>query len=1128
MTDLQQRNEAFLAFLNTLNPAQREAVDQVEGPVLVVAGPGTGKTHLLTARIGNILLRTDTRPQNVLCLTFTDAGASAMRQRLLQRIGPEAQQVPIFTFHAFCNRIIQEHAELFGKGNPEPVTDLERIEIVRGLLAKLPPEHALRSGKKEVYQFEEHLRDLFSTMKKEGWTPGNVLKASDDFLKGIPTNPAYIYQRNGKNFKKGDPKTAQITEITEKTERLKSAADLFPKYLQAMERDARYEYEDMLLWVTKAFSKHEALLLTYQERYQYILVDEFQDTNGAQFHLLNLLLDFWEIPNIFIVGDDDQSIYEFQGARLQNLREFQERYYKGLKTIVLEENYRSVQPILDAAGRVIENNALRVVNLFGEGMTKQLRSKVKLTAEVFLTGFTGSFSSFNPVHPVNPVKNPAPFFEEKDPVNPVNPVKNPAPSPFFEEKDPVNPVNPDENKNLILQSFPNRLQETTYVVQQIETLIKHGIPASEIAVLYARHRQADRLLALLEKKGIPYQTKRPVNVLDLPVIQQFRSLLSYLQEETVRPFSGEHRLFRLFHSAFWGLSALDLAKIALACRTRPELEENQSEEAEALEESDVKALVPGSKKKHWRETLSDPAALENLQLSAPEAFQMLGTRLNTWISDLQNLPLPQLIERLYGQTGLLAWALAQPDKAWYLQVLHTFMEFVRNETIRNPRRSLAKLLDLLDSMDDNKLALPLNQSAQQTIGIQLLTAHAAKGLEFGYVFMLDCTEDTWDKNAGGNRGRFFLPETLTRSGEEDALEARRRLFYVAMTRAKYQLQISLPRADDAGKSVPQSQFLAETGLPIIEVEVLYPTLLEAQGLLLLEAPQPVVTLPDSALLDSLLDNFTLSISALNRYLRCPLAFYYEDVLKVPGAPSEAATFGQVMHATLQQFLLKMKSQKKFEWPTVEVLSKIFGQEMERQHGFFPESSFTQRLALGKDYLRRIHAEQVPYWRKRAIVERRVDKVEIDGVPISGVLDKIEWLDGSSLRIVDYKTSAPDLKKTAKPCESQVYGGEYWRQLAFYQIMLDKARLYPETVGKTAISWLAPDKRGAFPMTEISYTNEELQFVAGLIHEVYEKIQALEFDTGCGKKDCSWCQMQRERNISEVLKRGEEEDLDDNG
>jgi DNA helicase-2/ATP-dependent DNA helicase PcrA len=1053
MTELQQRNEAFHKFLGTLNPVQREAVAQLEGPVLVVAGPGTGKTHLLTARIGNILLETDARAQNVLCLTFTDAGASAMRHKLLDRIGPEALRVPIFTFHAFCNRVIQDNAEYFSKGSPEPVTDLERIEIIRRILGKLPTEHPLRSGRKNAFQYEEHLRDLFSTMKKEGWTPGHVIKNADAFLKALPDDPRFIYQRNSKYFKKGDPKTAQIEAAKEKTERLKAAADLYPLYVQAMEQADRYEYEDMLLWVNRAFEKHEALLRSYQERYQYLLVDEFQDTNGAQFKLLNLMLDFWELPNIFIVGDDDQSIYEFQGARLQNLRFFQKRYENGLKTFFLEENYRSTAPILEAASRVIGHNLLRAVNLLGEGLKKNLRAN-----------------------------------------------------------------RPDTGAPPLFAVLPSRLQETIWAAEQVESLIARGVPPKEIAVLYARHRQAERLLSILAKKGIPFQTKRPVNVLDLPLVQQLRALLCYLHDESKQPFSGEHWLFRLLHAPFWQLDPLDLAKLA-AFSNRP---------AESSPEPYLQVGAKQKKRLHWRELLAEPAQWSALTLQRPDILAKTGQKLNRWVADAQSLPLPVLLERLLAESGLLQWALEHPERNRLLAVLHTFASFVGEEVQRAPRTDLGRLLGLLDSMDENRLQLPLKTLAQGTEGVQLLTAHAAKGLEFEHVFMLDCSEDTWDKDAGNNRGRFFLPETLTlsQSGEEDVLEARRRLFYVAMTRAKTGLYMSVGRSDDAGKALTQSQFLAETGITPTETSLPEETLQNALNMLLLETPPPVAELAEKELLDAALADFNLSITALNRFLRCPLAFYYEDVLKVPAAQSEAASYGLAMHGALQQFVLKMKAHKKMEWPGKEALGKMFQHEMERQRGNFTQQGFAQLTALGIQYLQRIHAEQVPLWRKRCIVERRIDRVALDGVPITGILDKIEWLDGGRLRIVDYKTGAPDPKKTAAPSEAQPFGGDYWRQLAFYKILLENARLYSEQVGKTAIAWLEPDKKGAFPIVEVEFSSTELELVRDLIRSAYERIRARDFGTGCGLPNCDWCQMHVEREENGLLRANPEESLDD--
>ena len=1030
---LSERNAAFRDLLEGLNTAQRQAVEQTEGPVLVVAGPGTGKTHVLAARIGKILLDTDARAQNVLCLTFTDAGVTAMRQRLLGMIGPEAHRVPVYTFHAFCNRVIQENIEVFGRANLAPVSELERIGIVRELLEKLPSDHPLLDGRKDIYQFESQLRELFSTMKKEGWTPGFVQRRTDQYLESLLTNPDFIYQKNTRHGRKGEPKTAQIQDVRAKMERLKAAADLFPRYVNAMQRLGRYEYEDMILWVLREFDRNEALLRNYQERYQYFLVDEFQDTNGAQYRLLSRLLDYWPNPNIFIVGDDDQSIFEFQGARLQNLVDFYQTHRNDLKTIILDQNYRSPQSLLDAARRLIEHNELRALNTLDKPFEKVLKARSEqLTAPV-------------------------------------------------------------------VRVYENRTHELADVLQRIEALLAAGEPASEIAVLYYRHKQSARLLTLLEKKGIPFVTRKPVNVLELPMIRQFLELLRYLHEESARPFSGEHRLFRLLHAAWWQAPTLDLARLAAR------ISQDNS---------------------HWRAVLADSRQMAGLNPESVPILTAIAAKMEQWIADSANMALPQLIERLYAQSGLLQWALSQPDKIWWVQVLGTFLDFVQTEALRDPALSTGKLLEVIDSMGDNLVSLPLSQPLRGGDGIQLLTAHSAKGLELRHVFMIDCTAESWEPGARINAGRFALPDTLTLSGEEDALEARRRLFYVAATRARQQLQISFSTTGPDGKELMQARFVDETGLPKILTEVAREAVLEAQTLLLLEPEKPVVTLPEKALLDDLLQHFTLSITALNRYIRCPLAFYYEDLLGVPYAMSEAAAFGEAMHETLRQFFLKIKQEKPDKAPGEEALVKMFGKEMDRRRALFSGPSYEQRLSLGRNWLRRYWAEQIPAWTRRAVVERRIDRVELDGIPLTGVLDKIEWLHNGTIRVVDYKTGTPNPAKLATPSEKQPEGGDYWRQLAFYKLLLDNARLYAESVGSGAIAWLEPDKKGAFSVAELRFSAEDVHFMEALVKETWGKIQARQFDTGCGQDDCNWCRMHLDNQPLRDLPARQEEALDD--
>src|SRR5678810_1293339 len=182
-----QQLEKFQEEYNRLNEMQRRAVDTIEGPVMVIAGPGTGKTQILASRVGKILIDTDTQPENILCLTYTDAGVVAMRKRLLGFIGPDAYKVNIYTFHAFCNDVIQENLSMFEKTALDPISDLERIDLFKILIEKKKKNHPLKRYRGDVYFEINNLQNLFSTMKREGWTPAFISSKIDEYIADLAT-----------------------------------------------------------------------------------------------------------------------------------------------------------------------------------------------------------------------------------------------------------------------------------------------------------------------------------------------------------------------------------------------------------------------------------------------------------------------------------------------------------------------------------------------------------------------------------------------------------------------------------------------------------------------------------------------------------------------------------------------------------------------------------------------------------------------------------------------------------------------------------------------------------------------------------------------------------------------------
>lgn len=1038
-------NEAFLEVLAQLNPRQREAVEHIEGPVLALAGPGTGKTHILSARIGRILMETDAQAQNILCLTFTDAGVNAMRQRLLEFIGPEAHRVHIYTFHSFCNSIIQDNLELFGRQDMEPVSELEQVELIRGLLDELDVHHPLRRGRPDPYFYEGHLRSLFQRMKAENWTVELVNDRIDAYLQSLPHREEFIYKINRGNIRKGNLKKSKIEEAQNRMELLRAAAALFPRYQEAMYEARRYDYDDMILWVLRAFEENENLLRSYQEQYLYFLVDEYQDTNSAQNEIIHKLIGFWEQPNIFIVGDDDQSIYEFQGARLKNLTDFYHKFEKDIRLVLLQDNYRSTQQILDVSRGVIRHNELRIVNKLQD-----------LGIEKLLVARNGSLAEA--------------------------------------------PLRPQ------VVAYPNRLHEEADIVRQLQHFYNEGFPLHEIAVIYAKHRQAGHLVELLEKSGIPYNTRRKINALDLPLIRNLRQLLEYFAAEFQHPHSGEYLLFQILHFTFFGLHPDGLARLSL-----------------------YQARFEWGDRPPWRELLADEPTLDKIGLEDKAALQRFTDFHNHMLREYSSLSAPAFVERLINRSGMLKYVLEHERRTLLLQAVKAFVDFVKAEAARSPRLTVGRLLDLLRNMDANRIALEASSSLQVEVGVNLLTAHSAKGLEFRYVYLIDCGRH-WEPRTRASAFRFALPDTLTYSGEEDAMEARRRLFYVAMTRAKERLHISYSEEDDKGKPQQRAVFIDEmlksSGLEVQQRALPAAELLEAEALRLLEQSTPQVEPLDEATVSGLLEGFQLSVSAMNRYLMCPLGFYYENVLKAPTLMREAAHYGTAMHNTLQRLFERMKLSKGKTFGSEGQFLKMFEQEMERRRGFFSRKEYQRRLEMGLRNLSEYYKIHIGSWEKNVLLEHKPRNVEMEGVPITGSIDRLILEGLAEARVVDYKTGSQSDAKMKRPTPANPQGGSYWRQLVFYKILYESQPANTRTVKSGKISYLEPDTQGKFQEKELTYTPKDAETVRALIHEVYSKIMAHDFYTGCGEPNCPWCNFLRHNGVVDTFSEREVEELDD--
>lgn len=1022
-------DQAFQEALNRLNPEQLKAVKQTEDPIMVMAGPGTGKTQLLGVRVGYILQSTDAKAHNIICLTFTNAGAVAMRNRLLSFIGPEAYNAHIYTYHAFCHSVIQDNIEYFGGYRElQLVSDIEQVEILNQIIDELPKTSILKRFKGDLYYDRKNLLKLFTTMKQENWKAEKVIQEIDELEIKKKEDESMIYKNSRKGkWEKGDLKQAAFDKYMDKFRKTKEAAALLSKYDQLLYERQRYDQQDTILFVIDAFEKNENLKLDYQERYQYMLVDEYQDTNGSQNDLVFLLSDYWDKPNLFVVGDDDQAIYRFQGANMNSLTDFIDKFDP--TRYVLKNNYRSYQGILDSAYKLIQQNTDRIgneniINISREDPYKLIESRIE----------NKGFGS----------------------------------QPF-------------------VYKYQNKTLEQAGVVAKIESLHDSGVAYKDMAVIYRGHKSATELVKYFTLKNIPLQIKRKVNVLDLPEIKKIHNIMIYLASEYKKQDSREDLLFEILHYDYFNIKSRDIGYIAAYCSNYTDVTEDD---------------------RKWRKVIADKETLDTL-VSNSESILAFSQMLEEWIASIPNMTLQRLFEKVITQSGLLNNILLDEDKTFRLQVLNKYFDLIKNESAKNANYNINTLVSNIAIMQDSDISLPLDKVIHNEDGINFMTAHGSKGLEFEHVFIIDVTKKNWEqKNA--NRG-FKFPPGLVPISETSDIQDDRRLFYVAMTRAKNFVYISYSLFDEDGKDLETARFISELGEDISPVEGQVSedqTLDYVSGLMTYTEGQP--KLIDKDLVARLLSTFAMSATALNKFIRCRLSFYFENLIRVPMARSATMGYGSAIHYALELYFRDLESDPERKIPDPSVLFNHFTKGMKIYRSHFTQMEFDNLNTLGEKILQEYYDEYNHQWHtaKQIVSEKNIKNTSIDEIPIKGKIDKVEIYD-DHVKVIDYKTGTYKKDKLAGKSENEP-GGDYWRQLVFYKLLVDNDPTLNWKMKSGTMDFVEKAKtKKSFDKIEMPISTEDVDAVTQQLKEAWKAINNYEFEQFCDDEECRWCNFVRE-------------------
>jgi len=1003
-----------------LNSQQKRAVDTVEGPVMVIAGPGTGKTQILSRRVANILTNYHTNPEEIVCLTYTEAGASEMLDRLEGLIGEEGRNVRVSTIHSFCSELILENPDLFGE-EPKVITTAAKYEILKEIIDEhVTEESPLYKNSGNRYSSKEQLLELFTRMKRENLNKDEFEKEIDEYFKmidlSIPGDELYSkfkYAINpkSKDKKVGDYKDKPLKELQENMEKLLAGVEIVEKYSDDISNHNYFDFDDMILWTIEKLEEDDAFQRSVSEGIKYLFVDEFQDTSVIQNKLVDLLVKGKKNPNIFVVGDDDQSIYRFQGVSADNIQIFDKKY-KPTK-IVLEENYRSSQAIIDASRQLISHNPREEKVLVAAGDNKNYDYQLP-----------------------------------------------------------------------ILKSYSNAKDEMYGVLSEIEELIQSGVSPQEIGVIYGRNSYGEEFAKILRDNGIFVQMKENQDLFKEPIFKKIVAILKYL----CQPSRDIRALRNIVYFDFFEVELSEIAKIR-------NLKKDEKITIPSIAEIDKKL----------------------------ETIRKKVSRSENYLSPMY------VLSDILKTLGIDEYIMKSKEKYHLVSVLNELYKLMSTECLLHPKLTVKGFLNQLSSLQEMKVSLPIEEiSGSPSNCVQLMTAHGSKGLEFEHVFMMKCNDG---KNNGkwpggeNNSGRFSYPPSLNGKVENESQlkeEENRRLFYVAMTRAKKVLHLSY--SDDSAKTHFINEF--ENFTDPVDVTGSFE---ECQAI-----DEVVIPKFSDDILSEILGELSLSVSTLNAFLKCPLSFYFNKGLKLPSETNEAMVFGSIIHEVLEKIYISMDDSQSSELTVKTVLP--LEEALQLFETIFEEKSYqlsSDRIkkdayVRGRNIIKNLYKkdgylkdgviaveQHIKGIKLGDLLDTTVDLSAVSDVEINGKIDKIECEEGI-IRLIDYKTGkAGNAKdKLVPPSEKEPHGGDYWRQAVFYYILFTNAGVDisgKEILVKYVFVENSNNEDGFSETEDIRITPKEVDIVLDQIKESIMKIKQGDFNSGCGvlKKDrdnypCYYC------------------------